>query len=384
MGQAKKTFYDGLPDNISVDTLICSSHFEDDFLKDYIQKRGSIGKCSYCSSRRKVVCFDDFYEVLEIGINYLFEDATDSRYINHDGELGLDGDTFLAWDIVYDDKLELHIDDEEICKDILKKLDNDIIYCRRDEFGDETDFYTDEWNYFKDVVKHKARFVFYFKKTFKEYFHSNPIDILKNIQLEIINLKLFRTITPKTTIYRCTQHKYIDDVKPDGKRIASNPVENCKGQNRMSPAGISMFYGGEDKETCIKEAVDFSFKENPYYSIAKFTPKQNLKLINLMEFPELPSIFDSENNNRRESIMFLKAFTEDISKHINKSDTSIEYVPTQVITEYIKFNPKLSVDGIIYPSAKGNKSANYVLFMDNKVSLEKLDFHFNSVNTKHI
>lgn len=384
MGQAKKYFYDGLPDNVTVDTLICSSHFEDDFLENHIKKKGSIGKCSYCGSRRKVVSFDDFYDVLEVGINYLFENATESRYINHDGEHGLDGDTFLAWDNVYDDMLELQIDNEEICKDILKKLDNDIIYCRSDEFGDETDFYTDEWNHFKEVVKHKARFVFYFNETFKGYFHSNPISILNNIQSEIIELNLFKTITPKTIIYRCTQHKNKDDVKADGKRIASNPIENCKEQNRMSPAGISMFYGGEDKETCIKEAVDFSFTEDPYYTIAKFTPKQNLKLINLMKFPVLPSIFDSKKNKQRETIMFLKAFAKDISIHINKTDTSIEYVPTQVITEYIKFNPKLNIDGIIYPSSKDNNIANYVLFMDNEESLAKLNFHFENIEIKHI
>ena len=82
--------------------------------------------------------------------------------------------------------------------------------------------------------------------------------------------------------------------------------------------------------------------------------------------------------------MFLKAFAKDISKHIHKNDTSIEYVPTQVITEYIKFNPTLKVDGIIYPSAKDNNVSNYVLFMDNEQSLEKLNFHFSSIQINTI
>ena len=384
MGQAKKHFYDGLPDSVTIDTQICASHFKDDFISNYIKNNNSVGKCSYCNSKRKVVSFEDFYSVLEVGINYLFEDANESRFINHDGEHGLDGNTFLAWDIIYDDMFDLQIDDDEICKDILKKIDEDIVYCRSDEFGDETDFYTDEWNYFKEVVKHKARFVFYFDDVFKGYFHSNPISILNNIQSEIIKLNLFKTITPSTKILRCTQHKNKDDVKADGKRIASNPVANCKGQNRMSPAGISMFYGSDDKDTSIKEVVDFTNLKEPFYTIAKFTPKQDLKLIDLTSFPVLPSIFDSANNKHREPIMFLKAFAKDISKHIHKNDTSIEYVPTQVITEYIKFNPTLKVDGIIYPSAKDNNVSNYVLFMDNEQSLEKLNFHFSSIQINTI
>lgn len=384
MGQTKKYFFDGLPDSVTIDTLICAAHIKDDYLKNYIKKSGNIGKCSYCNSRRKVVKFEDFYSILEVGINYLFEDANESRYINHDNEHGLDGDTFLAYDIVYEDMLELGIDDDEICKDLLKKLDEDIVYCRSDEFGDETDFYTDEWNHFKEVVKHKARFVFYFNDVFKGYFHSNPISILNNIQSEIIKLNLFKTISPSTLIYRCTQHKNKDDVKSDGKRIASNPVENCKGQNRMSPAGISMFYGSEDKGICVEEAVNFSKDTEPFYTIAKFTPKQDLKLIDLTSFPELPSIFDAVKNKYRESIMFLKSFAKDISKPIKESDTSIEYVPTQIITEYIKFNPKLEVDGIIYNSAKDNSIANYVLFMDNDESLGKLNFHFKDIEINHI
>ncbi|MBK7587931.1 MAG: RES domain-containing protein [Bacteroidetes bacterium] len=268
-------------------------------------------------------------------------------------------------------------------KDLLKKWIK-ILCIVGDEFGDETDFYTDEWNYFKEVVKHKARFVFYFDDVFKGYFHSNPILILNNIQSEIIKLNLFKTITPSTAIYRCTQHINKNDVKADGKRIASNPVANCKGQNRMSPAGISMFYGSDDNATCIREVVDFTNLKEPFYTIAKFTPKQNLKLIDLTSFPVLPSIFDSVNNKYRESIMFLKAFAKDLSKHIHKNDTSIEYVPTQVITEYIKFNPKLKVDGIIYPSAKDNSISNYVLFMDNDESLEKLNFYFSNIQVKHI
>lgn len=384
MGQAKKYFFDGLPDCVTIDTLICAAHIKDDYLKNYIKKNGNIGKCSYCNSRRKVVKFEDFYSILEVGINYLFEDATASRFIDHEGEHGLDGNTFLAYNIVYEDMLDLEIDEEEIYKDILKKLDDDIIYCRRDEFGDEEDFYTDEWNHFKEVVKHKARFVFYFDDVFKGYFHSNPISILKNIQSEIIKLDLFRTISPSTSIFRCTQHKNKDDVKSDGKRIASNPVENCKGQNRMSPAGISMFYGSEDKNTCIKESVDFSYLREPFYTVAKFTPKNHLKLVDLTKFPKLPSIFDSKKNKHIGSIRFLQSFAKDISKPISKSDTSIEYVPTQIITEYIKFNPKLAVDGIIYNSAKDNSIANYVLFMDNDESLGKLNFHFKDIEINHI
>lgn len=41
----------------------------------------------------------------------------------------------------------------------------------------------------------------------------------------------------------------------------------------------------------------------------------------------------------------------------------IDYVPTQVITEYLRFHPVLDLDGIRFRSAQ-NAGVNYVLFLD--------------------
>lgn len=256
MGQFKKEYFDNFYKTTIIEKKIFAYHVEDDFINLFIKKKGKIDNCDYCNRRKKVIPFEDFFSLLDVGLNYLFEDVNDSRYIDHDGEHGLDGNTFLAYDIVFDDKLNLRIEDDTLCKDIYESIDKDVTYCERGEFGDLKDYYNGEWNYFKEILKHKARFVFYFKETFKDYFHTNPIMILNNIQGEIINQNLFKELTTSDKIYRCTQHFLKDDVKKDGKRIASNPIENCKTNNRMSPAGISMFYGSIDKKTSIKEVVN--------------------------------------------------------------------------------------------------------------------------------
>ena len=69
---------------------------------------------------------------------------------------------------------------------------------------------------------------------------------------------------------------------------------------------------------------------------------------------------------------------------INKEDSIIEYIPTQIVTEYIRFNPTLDVDGIVYPSSKDSSLKNIVLFYDHKESLEKLNFSETSLKTMKI
>ncbi|WP_315264419.1 RES family NAD+ phosphorylase, partial [Tannerella forsythia] len=61
-------------------------------------------------------------------------------------------------------------------------------------------------------------------------------------------------------------------------------------------------------------------------------------------------------------------------KHDNK--IHIEYVPTQIMTEYFRYVfteiSDIKIDGILYPSSQNGGNC-YVLFFDNKTSLEFWD-----------
>lgn len=76
--------------------------------------------------------------------------------------------------------------------------------------------------------------------------------------------------------------------------------------------------------------------------------------------------------------------SSDISKPVNPLDSSIEYIPTQIVTEYIRFNPNLKADGIIYPSSKGKSMENIVLFKNQEECLSDLIFYPLSLTTEKI
>lgn len=362
--------------------FVCAHHIDEDFIKKYIISNGKKGKCDYCDKTRKVISLSEVLKLIVVGINYYYEDPNNSRYINHDAEYGLDGNIMPFNEMLND--LELEIDDSTLYDDILNYLSNDSLYCLKDEYTSESEYYQETWKLFKSVVKNKARFVFHFKKQFSGFNLGDPIEALDKVQYSITHLNLFRNIKTSEKLYRCRQHRKKNLIDLNGVEIAANPTEKCKFNNRMSPAGISMFYCSPHKDVAINEVVDFTNQEKPYYTTAYFKPKQKLKLVDLTKLPEIPSAFDENKNKYIQTLVFLNDFVKDISQPIDNDAEITEYVPTQVVTEYIKFNPELKVDGLIYPSSKDRSKENIVLFMNHEESLNKLDFEPKSIKVYKI
>lgn len=363
--------------------FVCANHFQDSFINIKIKEVGSKGICSYCNKNRIVIELSELLKLIVIGIEYLFEDPNDSRYYNKDGIHGFDGNTFDFYDLWHQDYLDLRIENNKLIEDIYSYLSNDTLYCYKDEYTSESDYLDSIWTEFKETVKHNARFVFHFKGLFKGSNYSDPIDILNKVQNSILKFNLISELPVNTILYRARQHSKPKEISK-ASEMASSPIFLSKENGRMNPAGISMFYCSKNKDLTLKEVVDFNEAKKPYYTTAIFRNSEKLRLVDLSFIPSLGSIFDETINRERETLTFLKDFISDISKPIDYSDSIIEYIPTQIVTEYIRFNPKLNVDGIIYPSSKDNSQYNIVLFYNHDESLEKLTFSTNSLKTVKI
>jgi hypothetical protein len=79
-------------------------------------------------------------------------------------------------------------------------------------------------------------------------------------------------------------------------------------------------------------------------------------------------MFDPERGGERRPLLFLHQFVKQLSKPARAQFEDIDYVPTQVMTEYLlRIFRKGEVDGILYPSAlTGDVSA--VLSVSNEPS----------------
>jgi hypothetical protein len=148
------------------------------------------------------------------------------------------------------------------------------------------------------------------------------------------------------------------DGWPKTLRDYTSPPNDLAAQGRMNPAGISFFYGALDAGTAAVEVYDGS----PFAAVATFRPLRALELIDLTD-AMIPSPFDeSISLKEHRQTVFLNRFTEEIARPIVR-DIRVhqDYVPTQAVTEYIRFRSRSRLDGIAFSSARV-KGTNVVIF----------------------
>lgn len=85
----------------------------------------------------------------------------------------------------------------------------------------------------------------------------------------------------------------------------------------------------------------------------------------MADLPDVPGLFSDAHREYRLGLVFLYAFSSEITKPVERDErVHVEYIPSQVVTEYIRDAKigKRGFDGIRYPSALKKKGSNIVLF----------------------
>jgi hypothetical protein len=154
------------------------------------------------------------------------------------------------------------------------------------------------------------------------------------------------------------------------KELGSPLPDVVKFSNRMSPAGVPMFYGAFDEDTVLKEICE-KRANSQIVTIGTFKTLCDFEILDLTSIPNMPSIFDKKKRETRSKILFLQSFVREIQKSIKKDGREhIEYVPTQILTEYYRriFNTKSreKLMGIFYPSTQNKGRTCCVLFVQNE------------------
>lgn len=360
--------------------FLCSQHIKDDSIRKFIDRRSMLGYCDYCERDKKVITLEDVLFYIMDGVKFLYTEPVE--FMAYDGsEGGYQGTTYYIDDVLFD-HLELEIDDNQLFRDIEGSLDYTKLWADETMYYDsKADIMMYEWDYFKKVVKHRARYLFASStKLESEEYRVNPFQILENIGRMCRTYKLVHPLDKGTKFYRCRQHDTATIIL-SVEQICAPPQQYVLSPNRMSPAGISMFYGAFNEATAFKETLDLSNTLQPKYTSAVFATKRDLKVIDLSLLPKIPSPFEQRKRKDYYPLIFLSDFVRDLSAPIERDGrVHIEYVPTQIITEYFRYtfseykNGENKIDGIIYPSARNKGEKACVLFLDHEESIEELEF----------
>ena len=369
---------------------LCGRHIDERAIKNFIRRTGTPGVCDYCGRETTTISLESLMMLIMETVTDFYCDPADFMYYNS-REGGYLGNLYDIGDILQED-FKLDITDNSLFEDVFDATDRAREWANELDYRDspaETLQYS--WQYFKDIVQHRSRYYFAMTKGLNSLeYRLMPQQILLEIGRNIDKYKLVKSLPQGTRFYRCRQHVRGDRSVHTAEGMTAPPQQFATQPNRMSPAGISMFYGGFEADTAIAETVDFQSRDRKLYTTAVFETKKEMTIIDLSALPPVPSPFDVRRRKHYYPLIFLNSFVKDLAKPLsNKALNHIDYVPTQIITEYFRypFSESLGVDkkidGIIYPSSKNGKKA-CVLFLDHQESLEVLDFQSGMVKTTRV
>lgn len=356
----------GIPDK-----KVCANHIDDKYIKRFVQKNGESGQCDYCKKKVKVVDLDILMPFIMEGILHFYGDAV--HFMGYDSsEGGYLGEVFNNWELL--DEVELDVDSMELMDDIASSID-DIAWSDTDKYFDtESDILLYRWSYFTKLVKHKSRYLFSTGDT-EEY--GNALKILNEVGRLVNTFNLIKEIPSGSILYRCRQHQILENVD-DLASIVSPPISCAVFPNRFSPSGISMLYAAMDEDIAFSETISGKPIPKNCVTTAKFELKKDINVVDFSKLPFTGSIFGIKDMKKYYWTLFLHELVKDFTKKIEKDGKEhIEYVPTQIVTEYLRFpfnaNRKNKIEGIIYPSSKDESKSSIVLFWDNQECLSKLE-----------
>ena len=236
--------------------------------------------------------------------------------------------------------------------------------------GTDTDDLVYQWERFEAVVKHRSRFVMVHRTGPLSVAHGvareSPMDALGAFLDSVLvytgrDLGLVRQMPSGSSFFRGRLCERPKDVPVSAVGLGPAPSGKASA-NRMSPQGISMFYASSDPATAISEIAGHGVE--PCAVVAEFLSTRELTVLDLTLTPDPPSPFDDSRRHEARMIHFLSSFVHSITVPVIPDGRQhVDYAPTQVLTEYLRWVSDTQIDGIVLPSAQTNKPT-YVMFFD--------------------
>ncbi len=353
---------------------VCGACVGDDALRELVGEEGDVDECSFCEARGEGIAAGTDVVLERISWQLLIEwaKADDLLYRDPEEESGFAGPVYGVEGVLGTEEVEFGGAEFEA---FVLTAFADTAYTPAGVYavtpGDALSF---GWDELVETVKHRQRFFFVLTPNDRSADGAGaPIprggELLNELDRLVCEYGLLRDLPAGTPLYRVRLH-------PLRKRYATAkdlgaPPPNAASQSRMSPAGIPMLYTADTIDTAIGETVGTRISRRKGLTIATFAPTENLRIVDFSQLPSIPSVFDldPETPRRRHELGFLNGMRRDIGGAVTLDGREhIEYVPTQVVCEYLRHQLPLELEepvhGLSWESARTPGGRNTVLFFD--------------------
>lgn len=353
-----------------IGSFVCGRCIGDGELRAFIRANAVSKECSFCGRRSmaKLIAADanSIASLVEAYVLDEYEDA--AEHVPYESAEGGYQARTMTTDELLTEEVGLWCENEKVLEFIIDTLP-DYAWVQRDFFSlspyDELKY---GWDGFADAVKHKTRYLFFPPRKGDDDWPNEgirPEAMLRELGGVLRLVHAVRKLKAGTLLYRIRVHKATE--QPTSlEDLGPPPSDAAIYANRMSPAGISMLYAAEDEATAVAEIASASTGRTDA-TLATFRLLEDFKIVDLVRLRPIRLFTEDLSRRERAQLRFAHAFAREVSKKVAKDGREhIEYVPTQIVTEYLRFRFRYGrqpVRGLRYRSSQEQNGVNVALFV---------------------
>ncbi|GGQ70226.1 HEPN-associated N-terminal domain-containing protein [Couchioplanes azureus] len=336
------------------DKFVCTACVDDYALEGAIRADETAGDvCDFCD-RSPAAPLDSMLETFVDGLRNEYEDAAEGvSYDSSEDGWQWWGPIWNTYDLVSDHSDVLIgdglVEAVQTAMHDRTWVEKDFAWRRRDQVLNES------WDQFCNAVKYRTRYVIWLQDDPDELEADHtgevpPARILDEIGRLIERLNLIQPLPAGSRLWRAQTHSD-PTIDHTAARLGTSPVKYAKQANRMNPAGIPMFYGAADSKTAIREVAFRT--DDSHVTLGLFETSIDSVVVDFTCLRPVPSMFDPEWGGFRRQLLFLHRFVNQLSDRVRPEYEQIDYVPTQILTEYLLrvYEKGRLVHGLLYTSS---------------------------------
>jgi hypothetical protein len=191
---------------------------------------------------------------------------------------------------------------------------------------------------------------------------SNSIKYGNRFHSGMFNASVFASfLSIVTKMYPARSRLYRARISADrggfSKDDMGAPSRDKRSAGRINPEGIGVLYLSSDVKTVLNEVRASVFD---YVTIGTFQNTRDIRVVNLSGVAQTsPFLYEGELEQFAANRKVFQEIAAEIAKPLRRSDSPLEYLSTQYITEFIKSE---NYDGVEYASTLKQGGNNVAVF----------------------
>lgn len=330
----------------------CEKCFKDNEIKAIIRGNNVLGECDFCHSNNVFICDVESNEYLRDSFESLLDVYTPICEMNY--EYPKEKSDLLK-NILCSQWSIFNLNHDSVYKFIISLLPEkykEQPYLFDSPVGISGSLDDDYMKMYSLLGLHQWED---FVTEIKEHnrFHTNIIN--KNI-LKTILLATCKQYKAGTIFYRA--RIWNDKCGFDKNNMGAPPVTKATA-GRANPEGISCLYLADSVDTTLHETRAGVYD---YATVGTFRLLKDIEVVNLAAIDKISPFQELDCSLLAINLPHLRKIAYEISKPLRRHDSSLDYIPTQYISDYIK---SINLDGIEYKSTMCKNGVNFAVFNEN-------------------